>query len=118
MELGSTVNRYPLLNQKIRRKYTILIKFDMGIPMLARYNKWCCIDVDLMQFSSLGDEILFLKRRRSFDVGQIFLHRQTRVMPFWYDFDIAANVGLISTWFSSAIWETLFDIASSFDTNI
>ena len=33
---NSTADKYLLLNPKSRRKYTILIKFDIGIPMLAR----------------------------------------------------------------------------------
>ena len=33
---NSTADRYPLLNWKSRRKYAVLIKFDIGIPMLAR----------------------------------------------------------------------------------
>ena len=75
MELGcwndvdnSTADRYLLLNRKSRRKCTILIKVDIGIPMLAGYNEEWRIDI-VMQFSSLSDEIPLLKLRRPFDVG-------------------------------------------------
>ena len=42
---NSTADRYPLLNRKSRRKYAVLIKFDIGIPMLARtMSHWCRLD--------------------------------------------------------------------------
>ena len=42
---NSTADRCPLLNRKSRRKYTALIKFDIGIPMLARtMSHWYRLD--------------------------------------------------------------------------
>ena len=44
---NSTADRYPLLNRKSRRKYTVLIKFDIGILMLARtMSHWYRLDAD------------------------------------------------------------------------
>ena len=42
---NSTADSYPLLNRKSRRKYAVLIKFDIGIPMLARtMSHWYRLD--------------------------------------------------------------------------
>ena len=42
---NSTADKYLLLNPKSRRKYAILIKFDIGIPMLARtMSHWSRFD--------------------------------------------------------------------------
>ena len=42
---NSTADRYTLLNRKSRRKYAVLIKFDIGIPMLARtMSHWYRLD--------------------------------------------------------------------------
>ena len=42
---NSTADRCPLLNRKRRRKYTVLIKFDIGIPMLAQtMSHWYRLD--------------------------------------------------------------------------
>ena len=40
---NSTADKYMLLNPKGRRKYTILIKFDISIPMLARTMSRCSV---------------------------------------------------------------------------
>ena len=76
MELGcrndvdnSTADRYLLLNRKADVNIPFFIKVDIGIPMLVGYNEVGCIDIDLMQISSLGDEIPLPKRRRPIDVG-------------------------------------------------
>ena len=42
---NSMADRYPLLNRKSRRKYAVLIKFDIGIPMLTRtMSHWYRLD--------------------------------------------------------------------------
>ena len=61
---NSTADRYPLLNRKSRCKYAVLIKFDIGIPMLARtMSHWYRLDA------------VPLSRRWNFMIWQVILIR-------------------------------------------
>ena len=90
---NSTADKYLLLNPKSRRKYTILIKFDIGIPMLARtMSHWYRFDaVQLYRRWNFVEETTSTIR-----CPIDHLHRQTWAMTFLYHFDIVADVGSIS----------------------
>ena len=120
---NSTTDKYLLLSPKSRRKYTILIKFDIGIPMLAQtMSHWYRFDaVQLsMRWNSVAESTSTIRCRidhfTSPNLAMPFLYHFD--IAFLYHFDIAANVGSISTWCSSVIWEKFCDMASSFETNI
>ena len=111
---NSTADRYPLLNPKNRRKYTVLIKFDIGIPMLARtMSHWYRLDaVPLsMRWNSVVEATSTIRYRIDHFTSP------TLSYAILYHFDIATDIESIWTWCSTAIWEKFYDMASYSETN-